>query len=72
MWFPLYARLAEVNRDIMQRPIKVITVEREYGSRGLYHMLLNSCMGFGAMIEAVQGAAGLATCPEETVAGRHG
>jgi hypothetical protein len=33
-------------------------------------MLLNSCMGFGAMIEAVQGATGLATCPEVTVEGR--
>jgi hypothetical protein len=31
---PLYARLAEVGRDMMHTPIKVITVEREYGSRG--------------------------------------
>jgi hypothetical protein len=44
--------------------------QQEWCSRGLYHMLLNSCMGFGAMIEAVQGATGLATCPEVTVVGR--
>jgi hypothetical protein len=44
--------------------------QQEWCSRGLYHMLLNSCMGFEAMIEAVQGATGLAECPEVTVAGR--
>jgi len=43
--------------------------QQEWCSRGLYHMLLNSCMGTNAMISAVRGAAGLATCPEETVAG---
>ena len=37
--------------------------QQEWCSRGLYHMLLNSCMGFDAMIEAVQGVTGLATCP---------
>ena len=33
--------------------------QQEWCSRGLYHMLLNSAMGFDAMIEAVLGAAGL-------------
>lgn len=43
--------------------------QQEWCSRGLYHMLLNSCIGFEAMIEAVQGATGLARCAEETAAG---
>jgi len=38
--------------------------QQEWCSRGLYHMLLNSCMGFEAMIAAVQGASGLTACPE--------
>jgi hypothetical protein len=42
--------------------------QQEWCSRGLYHMLLNSCIGSEAMIDAVRGAAGLATCPEETLA----
>lgn len=33
--------------------------QQEWCSRGLYHMLLNSAMGFDAMIEAVLGAAAL-------------
>ena len=44
--------------------------QQEWCARGLYHMLLNSCIGLEAMIEAVQGATGLATCPEETLADR--
>jgi hypothetical protein len=43
--------------------------QQEWCSRGLYHMLLNSCIGSEAMIDAVRGAAGLATCPEQTVTG---
>jgi hypothetical protein len=43
--------------------------QQEWCSRGLYHMLLNSCMGFEAMIAAVQGASGLSPCPEKTLAG---
>jgi hypothetical protein len=39
--------------------------QQEWCSRGLYHMLLNSCMGFEAMIAAVQGASGLSPCPEK-------
>jgi cytidylate kinase len=42
--------------------------QQEWCSRGLYHMLLNSCMGFEAMIAAVQAVSGLAACPEETLA----
>ncbi|HUX44171.1 MAG TPA: cytidylate kinase-like family protein [Terracidiphilus sp.] len=33
--------------------------EQDWCARGLYHMLLNSAIGFEGMIEAVQGAAGL-------------
>jgi hypothetical protein len=33
--------------------------QQEWCARGLYHMLLNSAMGIEAMIQAVQGAAGL-------------
>jgi hypothetical protein len=33
--------------------------QQEWCARGLYHMLLNSAMGFDAMIEATIGAAGL-------------
>jgi len=39
--------------------------QQEWCSRGLYHMLLNSCMGSDAMISAVECGAGLcATTPE--------
>ena len=43
--------------------------QQEWCARGLYHMLLNSCIGIEAMIAAVQGAAGLAGCAKETAAG---
>lgn len=43
------------------------TYQQEWCARGLYHMLLNSCMGTEAMISAVQNAASLASfCPQET------
>lgn len=42
--------------------------QQEWCSRGLYHMLLNSCMGTEGMITAVQGATGLYPCPQESVA----
>jgi hypothetical protein len=41
--------------------------QQEWCSRGLYHMLLNSCMGMDAMISAVECAAGL--CPAPARAG---
>jgi hypothetical protein len=43
--------------------------QQDWCSRGLYDMLLNSCVGMEAMIAAVRGAAGLADCLEEKVAG---
>jgi hypothetical protein len=42
--------------------------QQEWCARGLYHLLLNSCMGTEAMIAAVEGAATLASaCPQQTV-----
>ena len=37
--------------------------QQEWCSRGLYHMLLNSCLGTEAMIAAAAGAAGLCLVP---------
>ena len=42
--------------------------QQEWCSRGLYHMLLNSCIGTQAMIDAVQCAAGLCAPVPETAA----
>jgi len=42
--------------------------QQEWCSRGLYHMLLNSCVGTEAMIAAVQCAAGLCAPAPEAVA----
>ncbi len=39
--------------------------QQDWCSRGLYHMLLNSCMGTEAMIAAVECAAGLCPAPAE-------
>jgi len=41
--------------------------QQEWCSRGLYHMLLNSCIGTDAMISAVQCAAGLCAAAPESV-----
>jgi len=41
--------------------------QQEWCSRGLYHMLLNSCMGTEAMISAVECAAGLCPTPAQAV-----
>jgi CHASE2 domain-containing sensor protein len=50
---------------------RAAVIRRMYGqewcARGLYHMLLNSAMGFEAMIEATLGASGLKECGEETI-----
>jgi Cytidylate kinase-like family len=43
--------------------------QQEWCARGLYNMLLNSCMGSEAMIAATEGAAGLVHAGRETVAG---
>jgi hypothetical protein len=37
--------------------------QQEWCARGLYHMLLNSCMGFEGMISAVECGAGLCPSP---------
>jgi len=42
--------------------------QQEWCSRGLYHMLLNSCIGTDAMIAAVECAAGLCAAPLESTA----
>jgi hypothetical protein len=42
--------------------------QQEWCSRGLYHMLLNSCIGTAAMIAATQCAAGICVPDAETVA----
>jgi hypothetical protein len=42
--------------------------QQEWCSRGLYHMLLNSCIGTEAMISAVQCAAGLCVPAAESMA----
>jgi hypothetical protein len=42
--------------------------QQEWCTRGLYHMLLNSCIGTEAMIAAVQCAAGLCSSAPESVA----
>jgi len=41
---------------------------QEWCSRGLYHMLLNSCIGTEAMISAVECAAGLCAAPAGSAA----
>ena len=43
--------------------------QQEWCARGLYHMLLNSAIGFDAMIAAAQGAAGLPIAASVSVAG---
>jgi hypothetical protein len=43
--------------------------QQEWCARGLYHMLLNSCMGSEAMIRAVEGSAGVGSHAEEAPPG---
>ena len=43
--------------------------QQEWCARGLYHMLLNSAIGFDAMIAAAQGAAGFNTSAPVSVSG---
>jgi len=70
--FPRQAEHAE--QELMahdKRRAQVIRkfYQQEWCSRGLYHILLNSCIGTDAMIAAVQCAAGLCAPVPETVAG---
>jgi hypothetical protein len=46
--------------------------QQEWCARGLYHMLMNSAMGFDAMIESALGAAGLKEGAAEVVGRRMG
>jgi hypothetical protein len=68
--FPERAQYAEQDLQAFdKRRAAVIRkfYQQEWCSRGLYHMLLNSCIGTEAMISAVQCAAGLCA-PAETAA----
>jgi hypothetical protein len=62
--FPQRAEHAEQDLQAFDRRRATVIrkfYQQEWCSRGLYHMLLNSCIGTEAMIAAVQCAAGL--CP---------
>jgi cytidylate kinase len=70
--FPRQAEHAE--QELMahdKRRAQVIRkfYQQEWCSRGLYHMLLNSCIGTDAMISATMCAANLCPAPTETAAG---
>jgi cytidylate kinase len=43
--------------------------ERDWTDRRLYHMMINSCMGCDAMIEAVLDGAGMAAVRQQVAAG---
>jgi hypothetical protein len=70
--FPTQAQTADqqlVAHDKRRAAVIRRFYQQEWCSRGLYHMLLNSCIGNDAMIAAVQCAAGLcAPVPEASVA----
>ncbi len=60
--FPDQAQVAEQQLAAFDRRRAAVIrkfYQQEWCSRGLYHMLLNSCIGTRAMIDAVQCAAGL-------------
>jgi len=69
--FPERAHQAEHHLSAFDRRRAAVIrrfYQQEWCSRGLYHMLLNSCIGTEAMIAAVQCAAGLCPTPAEPVA----
>jgi hypothetical protein len=69
--FPQQAQHAEQHlAAVDKRRAKVIRefYQQEWCSRGLYHMLLNSCIGTEAMIAAVMCAAKLCPAATESVA----
>jgi hypothetical protein len=69
--FPDQAQVAEQQLAAFDRRRAAVIrkfYQQEWCSRGLYHMLLNSCIGTRAMIDAVQCAAGLCTAAPESVA----
>jgi len=68
--FPERAQQAEQHLAAFDRRRAAVIrrfYQQEWCSRGLYHMLLNSCVGTEAMIDAVQCAAGLCATPAEPV-----
>ena len=68
--FPDRAQHAEQDlKEFDRRRAAVIRkfYQQEWCSRGLYHLLLNSCIGTDAMIAAVQCAAGLCAPVPESV-----
>ena len=69
--FPERAQQAEQHLAAFDRRRAAVIrkfYQQEWCSRGLYHMLLNSCIGTEAMIDAVQCAAGLCAAPAESMA----
>ena len=69
--FPHRAQHAEQDLQAFDRRRAAVIrkfYQQEWCSRGLYHMLLNSCIGTEAMVAAVQCAAGLCAAAPETVA----
>ena len=69
--FPQRAQHAEQDLAAFDRRRAAVIrkfYQQEWCSRGLYHVLLNSCIGTEAMISAVQCAAGLCAPAVETVA----
>lgn len=73
--FPKQAQQADqvlANFDKRRAAVIRKMYSQEWCARGLYHMLVNSGMGFEAMIEATLGAAGLKECGEETVSRKIG
>ena len=70
--FPRQAQNAEqelIAHDKRRAAVIRKFYQQEWCSRGLYHMLLNSCIGTEAMISAVQCASGLCVPTLESVAG---
>ena len=69
--FPERAQQAEQHLAAFDRRRAAVIrsfYQQEWCSRGLYHMLLNSCIGTEAMMNAVECAAGLCAAPAESVA----
>ena len=69
--FPRQAQQAEqelLAQDKRRAAVIRKFYQQEWCSRGLYHMLLNSCIGTDAMVAAVQCAAGLCAPIPEAVA----
>ena len=69
--FPHQAQHAEQHLAAFDRRRAAVIrkfYQQEWCSRGLYHMLLNSCIGTEAMIAAVECSAGLCAAKPESVA----